>query len=71
MFDKISLQALLGLSSVQSNRLLMLEKGVLKFLSGILKHHESDSEFQSLIAQILANIALEKASLKAFHIAGN
>lgn len=49
----------------------MLEKGVLKFLSGILKHHESDSEFQSLIAQILANIALEKASLKAFHIAGN
>ncbi|KAG8196298.1 hypothetical protein JTE90_023850 [Oedothorax gibbosus] len=70
MFDKVSLQAISGLSSVQSYRLEMLEKGVLKFLEGILKHHKCDTEFQSLIAQILANIALEKESLTHLHESG-
>ncbi|GBN70693.1 hypothetical protein AVEN_187387-1, partial [Araneus ventricosus] len=69
-FDKLCLQTLLGYSARKSHRALMFEKGILKMLLSVLKLHEDDSEFQSIIAQILANLALEEKFANALHVTG-
>ncbi|GFX13585.1 uncharacterized protein TNCV_3136581 [Trichonephila clavipes] len=68
IFDKLCLQVLLGYSSMKSHRSLMFEKGVLKVLYSVSKLYEDNREFQSMIAQILANLALEDMYAKDFHI---
>ncbi|GFS39137.1 protein SERAC1 [Nephila pilipes] len=70
MFDKLCLQVLLGYSSMKSHRYLMFEKGVLKVLHSVSKLYKDNKEFQSVIAQILANLALEDANAKDFHVTG-
>ncbi|GBN78505.1 hypothetical protein AVEN_116984-1, partial [Araneus ventricosus] len=70
-FDKLCLQTLLGYSARKSHRALMFEKGILKLLLSVLKLHEDDSEFQSIIAQILANLALEEKFANALHVTGS
>ncbi|GFY48931.1 protein SERAC1 [Trichonephila inaurata madagascariensis] len=70
IFDKLCLQVLLGYSSMKSHRSLMFEKGVLKVLYSVSKLYEDNREFQSMIAQILANLALEDMYAKDFHITG-
>ncbi|GIX73639.1 protein SERAC1 [Caerostris extrusa] len=69
-FDKLCLQALLGYSSMKSHRTLMFENGVLEVLLSALKLHEGDRHFESIIAQIIANLAIEDKFANAFHVTG-
>ncbi|KFM68708.1 Protein SERAC1, partial [Stegodyphus mimosarum] len=69
-FHKLCLEAILAHSAVKSHKYIMVEKGVMKLLLKILKCHENDYQFQSLIAQILANFSLEEEFAKIFSVTG-
>ncbi|XP_054708699.1 protein SERAC1-like [Uloborus diversus] len=69
-FHKASLEAILACSAVKLYRDILKKLGILELLFRMVEYHENDLEFHSLIAQVLANFALDESSLNEFHITG-
>lgn len=70
LYDKLCLQAILDCSSKSFLRSIMMEKGILKMLFKVLQSHKSEAEIHSLIAQILANLAIEEKFRKCIYATG-
>lgn len=71
LYDKLCLQAILACSAKSSLRNTMMEMGILKLLLKVLQFHKEDIEIHSLIAQTLANLAIEEKMHKSFHLTGD
>lgn len=71
LYDKLCLQAILDCSSKSFLRTIMMEKGILKLLFKVLESHKGDAEIHSLIAQILANLAIEEKFRNCIYVTGN
>lgn len=68
--EKFCLQALLSHSTIPSHRMMMVEKGGLQLLHKVIASRKENLSIQSLVCQIIANLALEEKLHKSLFMSG-